>query len=429
MKLGSIILVFSTLSLSAQHYKLNDAVFAQKLRTIDPTLVDNQNRLDTNVAKTFNGSLRLTSSSIVDLDGIQYFKSLKELIADGNNISSFEAIKNLSQLELLNCKSNNLTQLPSFSKLSKLKELDCSINKLNFLPNLDSCKQLRTIYAYMNNMGHLPRINHLDSLRYLDVQLNKLTSFPRTDSMASIQQILLYKNLLSAMPDFSKNTTLTFLQIHYNQIPSSPITKLPLNLPKLIIDGNNLTFKDLTELSKMINFSNFSYSNQKEIQIAAVAHVQENSAFTLDTKTDENVIDNIYVWYKDGMVVASNSTPQFKIEQTSISDQGFYEATIRNPNFPDFYLKTTKLQLYINKCQDKNCKDLYLEPNGDGIADEIWINAPGNIRIIDRFGKKVAELNGPNYWSGLNIKNEKLPTGTYLAIFEDGNQQRISIAR
>ena len=78
-----------------------------------------------------------------------------------------------------------------------------------------------------------------------------------------------------------------------------------------------------------------------------------------------------------------------------------------------------------------DCMDKYpvFTPNGDGKDDEYFISYQGKIKIFDRYGKLLIELEAPAYWDGKDSRGVPLPMGNYLMVNEQGKVLNISIIK
>ncbi|MCG8410409.1 MAG: hypothetical protein MI739_03890, partial [Bacteroidales bacterium] len=86
------------------------------------------NEIQESEAKDYKGKIKVYSSEISDLTGIEHFTNITELDCHYNNLKQLDISKNL-KLTILNCSSNDLTQL-DISKNTKLTALNCKYNKL-----------------------------------------------------------------------------------------------------------------------------------------------------------------------------------------------------------------------------------------------------------------------------------------------------------
>ena len=251
--------------------------------------------------------MRVTSSGISNMKGIEHFTYLKELICTGNVLSELDTGKN-TKLTHLYCSGNGLTSL-DVSKNTILEILDCSYNELTSL-NLANNKALKSLYCYTNPLTSLDVSkntnldtlycfnNQLDSLdiskntklQYFDCQGNDLTSLDLSKN-TSLIGLECGRNQLTSL-DLSKNTKLLNLSCRQNKLESLDVTKCT-KLSSLDCTGNQLSSLDvsknteLTELGCPLNkLSSLDISNNTKLELFSCAM---NKITSLDISKNVNL--------------------------------------------------------------------------------------------------------------------------------------------
>lgn len=112
----------------------------------------------------------LESTKILDLTGIEDFRSLRTLRCNFNLLKSLNVSKNTNLVNIF-CKYNYLTEL-NVSKNKKLAQLDFSNNFITDI-NLMENKDLRFLFADNNSLTILNLVNNI-SLERLGCRNNKL---------------------------------------------------------------------------------------------------------------------------------------------------------------------------------------------------------------------------------------------------------------
>jgi uncharacterized repeat protein (TIGR01451 family) len=171
-------------------------------------------------------TLDCSNIAISNIDGIQYFDSLKKLRCNLNNLSSLPVLP--ATLVHLNCSNNKLESLPALP--SSLTYLDCSINELTLLPNLPV--SLIHLDCFSNYLTTLALPNFLTYLRCSDNQLASLPPLPN-----SLTHLYCFTNHLTSLPVLPNS--LTLLWCDGNQLESLPA--LPNVLTELRCGNNKLT--------------------------------------------------------------------------------------------------------------------------------------------------------------------------------------------
>ncbi len=173
-------------------------------------------------------SLRLSSSNISDLTGIEDFEDLKYLDCTNNNLTTINLTKNDSLREL-NC-ANNKISLLNLEKNLKLGNLLISDNKLSSL-NLTKNDSIHAIHAERNILTTL-NVSKNKKLIYLNVSYNKLSTL-----------------------DISENTLLEILNVSSNNL-----TSLNLKNGNNLLLGNSVNFTENPNLG-CIQVDDTEYSN------------------------------------------------------------------------------------------------------------------------------------------------------------------------
>jgi hypothetical protein len=213
----------------AQFVTIPDGNFVTWLNTNYPSCM-NGNQMDTTCAQIiYEDSIYLQYTSIYDLEGIQYFDSLKVLASIGNYNSSLPRLPSTlislsvitgltslpalpNSLEVLNCSANVLTTLPALP--NSLQILNCAYNRLTSLPMLPSSLMYLTCNDQQNGF-----------------QITALPTLP-----PSLVYLKCRGNAISILPNLPTN--LAYLDVEFNDLTSLPM--LPLNLKYLNCGANLL---------------------------------------------------------------------------------------------------------------------------------------------------------------------------------------------
>ncbi|HKR04074.1 MAG TPA: hypothetical protein VJY62_05500, partial [Bacteroidia bacterium] len=278
---------------SAQWVTIPDTNFVNWLNANGFAPCMNGNLMDTSCnAIVSTDTIHCGGAKINDLNGIQYFDSLRHLTCVNqlgtpyplNNIpafpptlkyflswfNSFTSLPVLpDSLEVLYCYAGSLQSLPALP--SVLRVLFCGSNSIDTLPALPD--SLRELYCYTNYLSYLPPLPALlnrlncsfndilflpalpdslrilecggnsnlaipilnDSLEYFDCRRNQWTALPLLpDSLVSLT---CFVNQLASLPPLPPQ--LEYLDFGYNPITSFPA--LPASLWSLGCDSINLT--------------------------------------------------------------------------------------------------------------------------------------------------------------------------------------------
>jgi uncharacterized repeat protein (TIGR01451 family) len=201
---------FFFLCSKAQWVSIPDTAFGRWLNNNYPTCMAWNSQIGFQMDTSCNGILNAkqvdcSSSSIVNLEGIQYFKS-----------DTF-----------LNCSNNKLINIPEFPLL---KYLSCENNQLTILPNLPVT--LLQLICHHNQLISLPSLP--SSIEYINCVNNKITSLPILPS--SLLTLNCTKNKIASLPSLPK--AMLTLWCDWNLLPSLP--SLPDSLTTLFVSNNAL---------------------------------------------------------------------------------------------------------------------------------------------------------------------------------------------
>jgi Leucine-rich repeat (LRR) protein len=252
MKRLFVVLTFNLLlltsKLAAQTWvTIPDAAFATYLHNTVPAAMQGDSlNISSTLVTTSTQTLNVSSLSISNLSGIQYFTSLTYLNCNNNKLSSLPALPNT--LTYLDCSYNH--SLYSIQALSNsLQTLWCQYDSLSTLPALPNA--LQTIFCFNNYLSTLPVLPA--SLQTLYCYNNVLTTLPALNN--SLTQLYCYNNALTSFPVL--NTALNYIDCHSNNITSFPSLNNN-SLAYLYCNTNSLT--TLPALPNSLTNLNCSYN-------------------------------------------------------------------------------------------------------------------------------------------------------------------------
>ena len=262
-----IALLICIKQINAQTYvAIPDSNFVHYLKTIVPTAFkgDSLNTSSTLVTTTTD-SISVSSYSITNLSGIQYFTSLTYLECGTNSLTTLPALPNTltyldcsynfldslpvlpNSLNTLNCNSNKLHTINTFP--NSLTSLSCSTNSLTSLPVLPST--LTYLNCFNNSLTNLPTLPN--SLKTLNCAGNSLTNLPGLPN--SLNTLQCNENSLTNLPTIPNS--LVYLYCFNNSLTSLPT--LPDSLQHLLCYYNQLT--SLPTLPNTLTYLLCSYNN------------------------------------------------------------------------------------------------------------------------------------------------------------------------
>jgi len=265
--------------------------------------------------------------------------NLKTLTLRNNQLGGSipKELGNLAAIESLNLSGNQLTGAlpPELGQLTNLLRLELYKNLLSgTIPvQLSKLIKLKTLQLAENQLvGTIPsELGRLINLEYLALYDNQLTgSIP--DSLGQLQRLgsmFLYRNQLSG------------------KIPAV-LSTLP-NFKDFRISRNQFVFSDfeLEYQTYKTNLSRFSYKPQNKIDITeTISSVVVNGGITLRSNLFASP-NNLYQWYKDGVIIAGETSIDLVITNATEADSGVYHFTVTNTIINDLTLERNPITLVI----------------------------------------------------------------------------------
>jgi hypothetical protein len=194
----------------AQFVEIPDTNFVKWLNNNGYASCVTSNQLDTNCAPLLIAdSISCNMKQISNLQGIQYFKSLKYLNCNDNFLQQLPPLP--SGLRQLLCRNNDLTSLPVLP--NSLEKLYCHNNLLTWLPALPD--SLHLLNCSINQLTQLPTLPA--SLTSLLCQLNVINILPTMPD--SLHQFYCYSNQLFCLPQLKR---VVYLDFKNNNIQCKP---------------------------------------------------------------------------------------------------------------------------------------------------------------------------------------------------------------
>lgn len=243
--LCAILVLVAFASNSQTYVTIPDANFVSWLQTNYPSCM-NGNQMDITCTNITNEtSVDVSSQSISDLTGIQYFTALSNLNCSDNLLTTLPGLP--ANLTILSCDGNALTALPTLP--AGLEQLICYNNNLTSLPGLPG--SLTTLYCLQNNLASLPALPFFMST--LDCSHNSLTGLPALPG--SLTTLHCENNSLTSLPALPGG--LTVFSCNNNNLTSLPA--LPSFLDNLECQNNTIT--SLPNLPSSVRHLNAANNN------------------------------------------------------------------------------------------------------------------------------------------------------------------------
>lgn len=197
---------------------------------------------------------------------------------------------------------------------------------------------------------------NLEDLRVLNLSDNELNGeFPSCFNDFENLEIATYgdNNLSGKAHDMNdEETDWYFIDNNcFTEMPDlTHITGWTTNGTAILCNDNKLTFEDLLKNETVFNDStlNTFYAPQLPIYEDTIFQVINESNFSIDLIIDEDIADNVYTWFKDGVELKSvtgNNNLEFK--PIVWADEGVYTVEVTNPQLPALTLISHPIKIEI----------------------------------------------------------------------------------
>ncbi|MBE9488616.1 MAG: fimbrillin family protein [Bacteroidetes bacterium] len=278
---------------SSDNSSIPDAIFKQKLISLI-TNITNENEVSIPEALSIE-EIEFNYCKIKSLEGIKYFKNLRELDCSDNLLTSLN-VNNNPKLEELDCSYNKLTSL-NIGDANYLRNIDCSNNLLNSI-NVDynislnelncssnNLKSIDVTYASLTKLecqnNNITSINFNKYLSELDCSDNELTSINFTDKEYLCELNCSGNDLESIII----NDNLYGLNCSYNQLTSIDISN-NTDLQNLNCSNNHkITSLDLRNNIKLEYLDCTNCEDLKEIYVRSDFDINNYPYFYKDRTT------------------------------------------------------------------------------------------------------------------------------------------------
>lgn len=441
-------------SLHAQFVKVNDPLFAKKIAKQFPAIMSADSlSIDTVKAAQISGRVDFSASKLVDVTEVKYFK----------------------KASLLQIQGNRLTEMPDFANLATLTDVDLRQNPWSKVSQLEPLKnQLRTLlvrgsggvkikdFTFLNSYSKLKRIEITNfSAEVLPdfslfIGLTEVTLFNNKltfEDLSKLTNIPNFDTVVYAFPQL-KLTTDTTIKIYFNKsytlsvpidtsVKSSIITydfyrngTLIQSSTSFSLKINNFSIKDTGQYYVQIKSSEPKFAG-KYLTTGVFRLVQQPC--TLVSKIDVKVTESCALIPVQLNTIDGQAN--FPIKEIAFTEQskglnysmelgknksipaGLYAVFVKDTNMCE-----TKLSNYVELSISKNCHQ-YFSPNGDGIADDFFIQGSGITQIKNKTGQLVKEIQAPGFWDGTDKNGAPVEIGLYVIEPENGQRIKISVLR
>ncbi|MDE2816083.1 MAG: leucine-rich repeat domain-containing protein [Chloroflexota bacterium] len=211
--------------------------------------------------------LRLNETHVEyeDVQGLPYFKSLRQLSVGGLGVEDLSTLVDLTEVEALNLSNNDIVDLSPLAQLTSLRWLSLSYNAVSDIEPLSDLIGLRTLYLDGNFIRDLSTLVDLTEVEELDLSNNDIVD------LSPLAQL----------------TSLRWLSLSYNAVSDiEPLSDL-IGLRTLYLDGNFI--RDLSTLVDLTEVEELDLSNNNIVDLSPLAQLTSLRGLRLSRNAVSNI--------------------------------------------------------------------------------------------------------------------------------------------
>jgi hypothetical protein len=205
--------------------------------------------------------------------------------------------------------------------------------------------------------GSIPlELGQISTLEWLNLSENQLSGNIPDEIWQLTNLKLLYLNenqLTGSIPsDLSQITELLWVHLNSNKFSSIPDITAPASLEELFVYNNQLAFDHIEFNMDLITNVNFIYAPQDSIGTTETITKNEGETFSYPLTTGGTA--NSYQWYKDGVLMLTQTAATLLIPNITVADAGNYYCEVTNTTVPGLTLTSRQITLLLNICYTRN---------------------------------------------------------------------------
>jgi Leucine-rich repeat (LRR) protein/peroxiredoxin family protein len=203
--------------------------------------------------------LHASNKNISSLEGIEYLRSLQELLLKENNISDITPISELKNLRYLNLWKNNINDITPLKDITNLQQLDLDSNKITDIDSLKGLTNLRALRLGSNKLTDISPIHNLTNLEYLCLWSNHITNIEPLIDLEGLTELRLPYNEIQDIAPLANLKKLQTLNLNNNNIRDiNPLSELT-NLKALYMINNNV--RNIDSLNNLKNMERLRFDD------------------------------------------------------------------------------------------------------------------------------------------------------------------------
>lgn len=128
--------------------------------------------------------------SIINLDGIEYFKNMKEFSLSDSYVSDISPLTGLSELDHISFLDNRIEVIPDLSACTKLKKVEFTGEGITDIAPLAKIKNLEYLYMLDNRVKSIAPLKDNHTLKYLYIDGTCITDWESISDNETLRKAL-----------------------------------------------------------------------------------------------------------------------------------------------------------------------------------------------------------------------------------------------
>jgi internalin A len=473
-------------SLNLRNSNITDATGIQYFTSITTLDLTNNNLTTIPDISGISGLINFyaTDNQLTSLPDMSALTQLKDFQVMRNDLTALPDLSGATGLLILYCTDNKITALPpltqfpnlinlvigenpfansiDFSPCTNLKELHIHKTGMDTIIGLEKLTKLTILYAWGNSIRDLSALDSITTLTLASIFENPISDLPYLGNKPNLTQLdaakcnLTFEDIILVLQDPPNTFTYSSQRpIPFNDVTAraeNPLTlSYPINNPhpgnKYVWIKNGVILDSSASPTFTFNPLTFSDSGNYVLKVynsLASSLILKSDTFNLSVKPCvEFNLPSVSILSKEcgkGYTIdlsnaqINGGTAPFTYElNNGVQRKKHTDEVIENVAAGNYQLvlidskncsATSNFVLNrIEKC------DPVITPNGDGIADNYFIEKTGKAKIYDLRRRLVNTLEAPVIWEGTDQNGALLDAGYYVLIMDNEKPVHISIIR
>ncbi|MBN1698454.1 MAG: leucine-rich repeat domain-containing protein [Spirochaetales bacterium] len=221
------------------------------------------------------GSIDLSHLYINDINGLEHFSGLSNLLLNNNWYPiDLAPIENLTDMRKLNIATNHLIDITPIANMTNLTNLNIIVNQISDITPLANMTKMTELLCHFNDIVDITPLANLTNLTYLTLNDNHIIDITPLANLTKVTYLDLYNNQISDITPLANLTNLSKLNLCGN--PINDITALGYlkKMTKLVLNVG--TLEDISPLANCTSLTSLNLKNNNISDITPLVNLVNN---------------------------------------------------------------------------------------------------------------------------------------------------------